>query len=71
MTMLQIAVVASAVIALIGCYGGEITGSSDDRGVVGRVAIAAGMPNESPAGERVGVGMSGMSAVDADRSRAA
>ena len=60
----RIAVVLSAVIVLGGCRGHEsITGGYGDRVVVGEVTMAAGMTNNSPAGVRVGVGGTGMSAV--------
>jgi hypothetical protein len=60
----RIAVVLSAVIILGGCRGHEsITGGYGDRVVVGEVTMAAGMTNNSPAGVRVGVGGTGMSAV--------
>ena len=60
----RIAVVLSAVIVLGGCRGHEsITGGYGDRVVVGEVTMAAGMTNNSPAGVRVGVSGTGMSAV--------
>jgi len=60
----RIAVILSAVIVLGGCRGHEsMTGGYGDRVVVGEVTMAAGMTNSSPAGVRVGVGGTGMSAV--------
>jgi hypothetical protein len=58
-------VTVSAVIALAACQGHEaITRDRGDRGgVVGVVTMAAGMTNSSPAGVRVAVGGTSMSAV--------
>jgi hypothetical protein len=54
----------AVVLALAGCQGHEaITGGYGDRGVTGVVTMAAGMSNNSPAGVRVAVGGTGMSAV--------
>lgn len=64
MTKLRVAVLGLAVIALFGCNGREsVTGSYGNRVVAGQVAMAAGMFNSSPAGVRVTVGATGMSAV--------
>lgn len=60
----RIAVVVSALIVLGGCHGREsITGGYGEGAVVGQVTMAAGMINSSPAGVRVGVDGTGMSAV--------
>lgn len=60
----RIAVVVSALIVLGGCHGREsITGGYGAGAVVGQVTMAAGMINSSPAGVRVGVDGTGMSAV--------
>ena len=58
-------VVCAVMIVMGGCRGSEssITGSYGDRVVVGQVAMAAGMTNSNPAGVRVSVGTTGMSAV--------
>ncbi len=54
----------AAVLILAACRGHEaITGGYGDHGVVGVVTMAAGMSNSSPAGVRVAVGATGMSAV--------
>lgn len=64
MTRLKVAVIAMAVLAAVGCRDREsITGGYGDRVLAGQVAMAAGMPNSSPAGVRVTVGATGMSAV--------
>lgn len=64
MTRLRVSVIAVAVLVMVGCHGREsITGGYGNRVVVGQVAMAAGMPNGSPAGVRVTVGATGMSAV--------
>lgn len=59
------AVVAMTVIVVVGCTGREasITSGYGDRVLAGQVTIAAGMLNSSPAGVRVIVGTTGMSAV--------
>jgi hypothetical protein len=58
------AVLAVAVIGLFGCQRREsITGGYGDHVVAGQVTMAAGMPSRSPAGVRVSVGATGMSAV--------
>lgn len=58
-------VVCAVVIVMGGCRGREssITGAYGGGVVVGQVAMAAGMSNSSPAGVRVSVGTTGMSAV--------
>ena len=64
--MVRNAVVVCAVAMMMaGCRGSEssITGGFGDRVVVGKAAMAAGMTNSSPAGVRVSVGTTGMSAV--------
>src|SRR5689334_12728475 len=64
MTKLRAAVMGLMVIALAGCNGREtVTGAYGNRVVAGQVAMAAGMFNSSPAGVRVAVGATGMSAV--------
>ncbi len=60
----RIIVVVAAVLVLAACRGHEtITGGYGVQGVAGVVTMAAGMPNSSPAGVRVAVGGTGMSAV--------
>jgi uncharacterized protein DUF5666 len=57
-------VMVAAVLVLAGCRGHEaITGGYGNQGVTGVVTMAAGMSNSSPAGVRVAVGGTGMSAV--------
>jgi hypothetical protein len=64
MTRSRIAVLALAVMGLFGCQRREsITGGYGDRVVAGQVTMAAGMPSSTPAGVRITVGMTGMSAV--------
>jgi hypothetical protein len=65
MNIMRNAVVVCAVIAVVGCSGREasITSSYGEGVVVGQVAMAAGMSKSSPAGVRVSVGTTGMSAV--------
>ena len=64
MTRMRTVVLAAAVIATFGCQRREsITGSYGSQVVTGQVAMAAGMLNGSPAGVRVTVGATGMSAV--------
>ena len=64
LTRLEVGVIAVAVLALVGCQQREsITGGYGDHVVAGQVAMAAGMLNSSPAGVRVTVGATGMSAV--------
>ena len=64
-TMRNAVVVCAVMIVMGGCRGREssITSSYGERVVVGQVAMAAGMANSSPAGVRVSVGTTGMSAV--------
>lgn len=64
-TMRNAVVVCAVMMVMGGCRGSEssITGSYGDRVVVGQAAMAAGMSNSSPAGVRVSVGTTGMSAV--------
>lgn len=64
MRISRIFVMVAAVLVLTACRGHEtITGGYGDLGVSGVVTMAAGMPNSSPSGVRVGVGGTGMSAV--------
>jgi hypothetical protein len=57
-------VIAAAVLVLVACRDHEtITGGYGVQGVSGVVTMAVGMSNSSPAGVRVGVGGTGMSAV--------
>ncbi|HKB79928.1 MAG TPA: DUF5666 domain-containing protein [Thermoanaerobaculia bacterium] len=64
MRKIEFVVMVAAVLVLAGCHGHEtITGGYGNAGVAGVVTMAAGMPNGSPAGVRVVVGGTGMSAV--------
>jgi len=64
MRISRIAVLAGVVLVLAACRGHEaITGGYGADGVSGAVTMAAGMSNNSPAGVRVTVGGTGMSAL--------